>query len=726
MAPVLASLLILAGLGFFLWTMSYRIRPLLFARKDVRWDDPAARTEKLLEYGFGQKRMPSKPERAAGMAHIWIFGAFIIAQLGTLTSFGLAYDPNFHLPFLGHEDRAGQLYLFIKDLVDIAGTLGCATFLYFRVVQKKERMTLSWEGTFILCMIIGVLWSDVLIDAAILAKSASVDSGVPWYLPVSGHVASLFLYGMTPAAAGTLITIGVLAHIAIVMAFLNFLPVGKHFHIITGLPTVYFQRLTPQGQLSKLDLENSEKFGVAKLTDLSWKEVLDTYSCTECGRCQTYCPTYVTGKPLTHKEVNRAIRHHAQEVAEEMPLPLTMLLRKMNRIQPVAGGPTAGDAHSNGHSNGHDTATTDPATGSAGAFASGLQLSAEMIDKLQPLVGENGVLPDETIWACTTCGWCEQACPVFIEQLPRIVDMRRNLVLMESRFPEEAARVFKGMETQGNPWGMGSNRRAEWCADLDVPTAASMKEAAQTYEYLFFVGCAGSFDDRQKKVSRALIQILKEAKVSFCILGEEETCTGDSARRLGNEYLFQALATQNVETLNGYGVTKIITQCPHCFNTLGKEYPQFGGNFKVLHHSELIAQLIADGRLKVGQVELDEPITFHDSCYLARHNGVTEAPRQALVSLGIKIKEMDRNRTETFCCGAGGGRMWLEETVGQRINQNRVEEAVATIGNKGTIATSCPFCLTMIKDGIGETGNAETMQAKDIAELVAMGLPQRS
>jgi Fe-S oxidoreductase len=712
MAPFLASLLILAGLGCFLWTISFRIRPLLFSRKDVRWDDPAVRTEKLLEYGFGQKRMPAKPERVAGMAHIWIFVAFIVAQLGTLTSFGLAYSPDFHLPFLGHEGRLGQLYLWGKDAVDILGTLGCAVFLYFRVIQKKERMTLSWEGTFILCMIIGVLWSDVLIDAAALAKTAGE---VPWYLPVSGRIASFFLYGMSPQSANTLMTGGVLLHIAIVMAFLNFLPLGKHFHIITGLPTVFFQRLTPQGQLSKLDLENSEKFGVAKLADLSWKEILDTYSCTECGRCQTYCPTYVTGKPLTHKEVNRAIRHHAEEMAPSMPLPLFQLMKSMNRIQPVAGG-----GHGDGHGNGEGHANGNGAVKDAAS----LQLTPELYEKLPPLVGDTGVLPDETIWACTTCGWCEQACPVFIEQLPRIVDMRRNLVLMESRFPDEAARVFKGMETQGNPWGMGSNRRAEWCADLDVPTAASMKEAAQSYEYLFFVGCAGSFDDRQKKVSRALIQILKAAKVTFCILGEEETCNGDSARRLGNEYLFQSLAQQNVETLNGYGVTKIITQCPHCFNTLGNEYPQFGGHFKVLHHAELIAQLIADGRLKPGQVALDEPITYHDSCYLARHNGISEAPRQALVSLGIKIKEMPRNRTETFCCGAGGGRMWLEETIGQRINQNRVEEAAATIGDKGTIATSCPFCLTMIKDGIGETGRSETMQAKDIAELVALGLPQ--
>ena len=718
MAPVLASLIILAGLAVFAWILSYRVRPLFFGRRDVRWDDPATRTEKLLLYGIGQGRMPTKPDRPAGIAHIWIFLAFIVAQLGTLTSFGLAYDPGFHLPLLAHEARAGQLYLWVKDVIDLLGTAGCAVFLYYRLVQKKERLTLSWEGVFILCMILGVLWTDVLIDAALLAKSAGE---VPWYLPVSGKVASWFLYGMSPQAATNTMTAGVLLHIAIVMSFLNFLPLGKHFHIITGLPTVFFQRLTPMGQLSKLDLENSEKFGVAKLADLSWKEILDTYSCTECGRCQTYCPTYDTGKPLTHKEMNRAIRHHAQEMAEKMPLPLAQLARRLNRIRPVTGG-----GHSDGQEGHGGHAGSDPATGSAGAFAqSSLQLPAELIEQMPPLVGnEGGVIPDETVWACTTCGWCEQACPVFIEHLPRIVDMRRNLVLMESRFPEEAARVFKGMETQGNPWGMGSNRRAEWCADLEIPVAGSLDPATlKDMEYLFFVGCAGSFDDRQKRVSRALVKILRAAKVRFCILGEEETCNGDSARRLGNEYLFQALAQQNVETLNRYPVKKIITQCPHCFNTLGQEYPQFNGHFRVLHHAEVIAQLVADGRLRPGEAQLSEPVTYHDSCYLARHNGISEAPRQALVSLGIQVREMERNRTETFCCGAGGGRMWLEETLGQRINQNRVNEAARTLGGKGTVATSCPFCLTMIKDGIGETGRSEQMDAKDIAELVAQALP---
>jgi Fe-S oxidoreductase len=296
-------------------------------------------------------------------------------------------------------------------------------------------------------------------------------------------------------------------------------------------------------------------------------------------------------------------------------------------------------------------------------------------------------------------------------------------VLVESAFPEEAARVFKNIETQGNPWGIGSNRRAEWCDDLAIPRASD-----GDFEWLFFVGCAGAFDDRQKKVSRAIVRILRAAGVRFAILGEEETCNGETARRLGNEYLFQMQASANVELMKGYGVKKVIAQCPHCLNTIKNEFPQFGGNFEVVHHSELIARLVSEGKLAPAAAKAYEGqlVTFHDPCYLARWNGIADAPRAALESVpGLRVTEMERNREQGFCCGAGGGRMWLEEKLGTRINQNRVEEASRTLGAKGgVVAVGCPFCLTMLKDGVAELGKEETMKVVDIAEIVAAGLPE--
>jgi Fe-S oxidoreductase len=300
--------------------------------------------------------------------------------------------------------------------------------------------------------------------------------------------------------------------------------------------------------------------------------------------------------------------------------------------------------------------------------------------------------------------------------------MRRQQVLVDAAFPEEAARVFKNIETQGNPWGIGSNKRTEWCADLAIPRASDGGD----YEYLFFVGCAGAFDDRQKKVSRAIVQILREANVSFAILGDEETCNGEAARRLGNEYLYQMQAQANVDLLNGYGVKKILTQCPHCLNTIANEFPQFGGKFEVVHHTQLIARLVKDGRLhpEAAAALEGQTVTFHDPCYLARWNGITEAPREALGAVpGLELREMPRNRRQGFCCGAGGGRFWLEEKLGTRVNQNRVDEAAETLGaGGGIVATGCPFCLTMVKDGVNETGREETMKVMDVAEIVAQGL----
>jgi Fe-S oxidoreductase len=536
-------------------------------------------------------------------------------------------------------------------------------------------VTASREGVVILLFIVGLMLTELAWDGALRLSQGEPFS---WAAPAgSGGAALLSALGLHGRALRLTGAAALFLHLALILVFLNLLPHGKHFHILTGLPNVFFARLPPAAALAKLDLEAEDaRFGTATAKDLSWKEAWDVYSCTECGRCQTHCPTYVTGKPLSHKEVNRALRRHLGEVA------------------PALGALAA---------------ARDPAAREAAAA------------RLPALIG---VIPPETFWACTTCGWCETACPVLIENVPRLVDLRRQQVQVEASFPDEAQRVFKGIETQGNPWGIGSNRRTEWCADLALPRAADR----QPFEWLFFVGCAGAFDERQKKVSRAIVSILREAGVSFAILGEEETCTGDAPRRLGNEYLFQLQAQSLTETLNGYGVKKILVQCPHCLNTLANELGPFGGRFEVVHHTALIAELVLAGKLRPGRPEALQgaAVTFHDPCYLARWNGISEPPRQALRSAGIEPVEMPRSGRQGFCCGAGGGRFWLEERLGTRVNQARVAEAAATLGERGgVIATGCPFCLTMLKDGVNETGREGALRVLDVAELVALGLPGR-
>lgn len=690
MGPIAMLLLLLAAGGTFAWTMRRRLAPLLHARADMRWDRVPERVVALLKFGLGQKRLVDPGERDSGLAHVFVFAAFMVLSLRTITLIGMGFSEGFHLPLLGPDTMLGAAYGTAQQTVLLLMLVGVAIFFWFRVIQPKERLTLSVEGWAILLTIASLSLTDILFESA---DTALHPGEMPVHLYVTTPLAIFWRNsGVSDGALALMSAVGFWVHVVTILAFGNFLPYGKHFHIITGLPTVFLQRLPPVGALSRLDLENSTQFGSAKVTDLTWKEMLDTYSCTECGRCQTHCPTYVTGKPLSHKEVNREIRHHLQEVGPQMPFSLAALLKKA----------PAQDAAAQGE----------------GATATGPQLP-----EAKALAGEGGLLPDETIWACTTCGWCETACPVFIENVPRIVDMRRNKVLMEASFPAEAQRVFDNMEQQYNPWGVGSNKRAEWAEGLDVPVAASLAAAGNQFEYLFFVGCAGSFDDRQKKVSRALVKIMKEGKVDFAILGEEEQCTGDSARRLGNEYLFQTLAQSNIETFKRYGVTKVITQCPHCFNTIANEYKQFGVHFEAIHHTQLIDQLLKEGRIKLTKEVQETNVTFHDSCYLARYNGITEEPRNVLKSVPkLKILEMPRHGKQGFCCGAGGGRMWLEEKLGSRINQNRVAEAAET--GAQTVATSCPFCLTMLRDGINETGREDKLVAKDIAEIVAASLQE--
>jgi Fe-S oxidoreductase len=691
MSPLLTALLLVGGLAFFARTMAIRLAPLSALRKDVRTDRMGERVRALLAFGFGQKRLVDPEERVPGVLHVLVFAAFMVLALRTVTLFGVGFSEAFHLPLLAEDAPLGQAYLFVKDLVVLGALVGVAGFLWRRLVTKPDRVTLSTEGVVILCFIGGLMVTDMALDGARLLGEGAPDVGrlamanlfhPPLALPPftqgtpAAWLGAASLHAFHPSAESlrAVAVVSLVLHLAIIVVFLNVLPYGKHFHIITALPNVLFARLSPIGALRKLDLEAEDaSFGTATVKDLSWKEAWDTYSCTECGRCQTHCPTYVTGKPLSHKEVNRALRHHLQDHAPDLVA--------------LAKAPDAA------------------ARGAAAA-------------KLPP-IGE--VVPPETFWSCTTCGWCETACPVLIENVPRLVDMRRQAVLVDASFPDEASRVFKGIETQGNPWGIGSNKRAEWCEDLAVPRAAD-----GDFEWLFFVGCAGAFDDRQKKVSRAIVKILREAKVSFAILGEEETCTGDAARRLGNEYLFQLQAQALTETLNGHRVKKILVQCPHCLNALQNELPQFGGHYEVVHHADLVARLVREGKLSPGKAEGLGKVTFHDPCYLARWNGITEPPRDALRSVGAAPVEMARNRRQGFCCGAGGGRFWLEEKLGTRVNRGRAEEAAATLGAAGgTVATACPFCLTMMKDGLADCGKEDQVKVLDVAEIVALGLPNR-
>jgi len=441
---------------------------------------------------------------------------------------------------------------------------------------------------------------------------------------------------------------------------MNFLPYSKHLHVFSSIPNTFFANLEPERNTIKpLDLEDeeTETYGAAVIEDLSWKQLLDGYSCTECGRCTSVCPANNVGKSLSPKEILVNIR---QRTKDKAPL--------------LVQGKTEGE-----------------------------QFEKNLV---------HDYIPDLELWQCTTCMACVQECPVMIEHLDSIVDMRRNLVLTESQFPSNLNNVFKSLETNFSPWAFNPADRAEWAEGLNIKTMAEDSNC----EILFWVGCAGSFDDRYKKVSQSFAKLMQKANIDFRILGTEEKCNGDTARRLGNEYLAQMMMQENVETLNNYKVKKIVTACPHCFHSLKNEYKQFGGNFEVLHHSELIDQMIADGKIVLNGNE-NKNVVYHDSCYLGRYNQVYQQPRNSLSKIsGVNLVEMERNKDKGFCCGAGGGRMFLEDEEGGKINNERTREALET--NPDTIASACPFCMTMLTDGVKHHERTEEVEIKDIAEII--------
>ena len=633
-----------------------RMRLLTHLRGEDLFDDIPQRLAGTLKFAIGQYRMPR--DLVAGVAHIFIYVGFLIVSLATVTHFVHAFVPGWY--FWGLGGAAGEVYTLIKDSAELLVLLGVGYGLWRRLKPTPSRVGRSWEGVFVLFMILTLMLTDFMVSGGeLLIHDAT---GLP-YSP-GGYLARVAMAPLGLHYAYLVSRVAYWIHCVAVLMFLNFLPLGKHFHVITGIPNVFFRNLKVGGYVPKADLENSESFGIRATPDLTWSMGLDLYSCTECGRCNEYCPTMLTGKPLSHRQLN-------------LDLKQAMYADKDAILSP------------------------DP----------------QKREALPSLVGDR--IQNETIWACTTCGACEQECPVYIENVPRLIQMRQHKVLMEGDVAPELARAYKGMENNNNPWGIGSDKRDAWAEGLNIPRIADIVSNDGVIPMLYWIGCAGSFDDRNKKITLAMVKILRSAGVAFAILGKQEGCTGDPARRTGNEYLFQALAQANVETLNNYQVKKILTHCPHCLHTIKSEYPQFGGNFEVVHHTQLIDQLLADKKL-VPQKTTNQSVALHDSCYLGRYHNIYDAPRNAIRAVpGAKLVELPRHKSRSVCCGAGGGRFWMEETIGERINVHRAKEVAHA--NTDAVGSSCPFCLTMMKDGLGHIDKAQ-VQSFDVAEIVAQSL----
>src|SRR5438270_1368268 len=646
---VILRVLVVLGFGAFLWRAYRLYRYMRLGRDEARIDHPWRRVRDELIVYLGQRKLLKRPYYVRGLAHAFIFWGFLIITIGTVD---LLIDGifGFHVPGAG-----SAVFAWTIDLFAVLVLASIAVAAVRRAFFPPPRMHVALDGYVILGMIALLMLTLLVFEGAGLSAGLLEKGYTPPPI-ANGILRSIFSRDL----AGVVFPVAWWTHVVTVLAFAAYLPQSKHLHIVTTLPNVFFRKQTPRGQLSLIkDIEQQETFGAATIRDFSWKQLLDGYTCTECGRCSDNCPALATGKPLDPQRIVLDIRDQ--------------LLRE--------GAALLADPKAR---------TTAPAHWS----------------ERKP----------EELWACTTCAACVEACPVTIEHIDKIVDMRRNLTLMEGSAPPEAQRAMTNIERAGNPWGAPRESRGDWARELGVPTFAENPNA----EYLYFVGCAASVDSRNQKVAVALTQILKAAGVSFAILASEETCNGDPARRIGNEYLWQTQAQRNIDTFAKYKIRKVIASCPHCFNTIANEYPQLGGNYEVVHALQLVDRLIAEGKLKIARGTA-EAIAYHDPCYLGRHNGVYDPPRAVLDAMpGVERVEIEPyHRERGFCCGAGGGRMWMEEKVGQRVNHRRIDQLLATNSGATKVASGCPFCLIMLEEGVGAKGVQEQVKPVDVLELVA-------
>jgi Fe-S oxidoreductase len=638
---------------------------------------------------FGQRKLFKWS--VPGIAHALTFWGFIVLILTIIEAYGDLFSRTFALPWIGHWEVIG----FLEDLFSVAVLVGIITFtiIRFRNSPKTKGRASRFMGshTRAAWVVLGMIFA--VIATLLLYRGAQINTGVFPYAhgAFASQIVGHWLHPLGYGVNSVLEVVFLLAQLGVVLAFLVIVVHSKHLHIGLAPLNILFSRrpnalgaLEPMRSNGKvLDFEEADPdtdvFGIGKVEDLSWKGMLDLATCTECGRCQSQCPAWATGKPLSPKQVILDLRDHLFAKAPYL------------------------------------LAASDEARA---ALPEAVRAEAE-----RPLVGAsdvNGVIDPDVLWACTNCGACVEECPVDIEHIDHIDGMRRHQVLIESAFPVEAAGMLKNLENKGDPWGMGASRRGDWMTELDFEVPVVDGVIGDDVEYLFWVGCAGALEDRAKKTTKAIATLLHTAGVSFAVLGPAETCTGDPARRMGNEFVFSMLAQQNVETLNEAKVRKIVASCPHCFNTIANEYPQLGGDYEVIHHTQLLARLVSEGLLKPVNT-VNEKLTYHDPCFLGRHNRVFTAPREIMEQVpGVEAVEMHRCKERGFCCGAGGARMWMEERIGKRINTERIDEALEL--NPDTISTACPYCMVMLGDAVSAkkaSGEAkESLEVIDVAQLL--------